>query len=184
MEPSEILSIMTSRDFYNISVLFRLTPLRGKQREQCVVFLGYNTYQPSRFSYLATLSSMTQIALIGKWTAREDSHQAQKLAVSRQKLQFSTVTSLDCNFWLKIQRLFQNYVYRDRMLHVTKVNCFIFACLHPSSVKKLDVQNRNLFTYIRWRFISRITNITYIFHVTVGILLEVGALVDGPLANS
>ena len=106
------------------------------------------------------------------------SHQAQKLAVSRQKLQFSAVTSLDCNFGLKIQRLFQNYVDRDRMLHVTKVNCFIFACLHPSSVKKLDVQNRNIFTYIRWRFISRITNITQIFHVTVGILLEVGALVD------
>ena len=106
------------------------------------------------------------------------SHQAQKLAVSRQKLQFSAVTSLDCNFGLKIQRLLQNYVYRDRMLHVTEVNCFIFACLHPSSVKKLDVQNRNIFTYIRWRFISRITNITQIFHVTVGILLEVGALVD------
>ena len=106
------------------------------------------------------------------------SHQAQKLAVSRHKLQFSAVTSLDCNFGLKIQRLFQNYVYRDRMLHVTEVNCFIFACLHPSSVKKLDVQNRHIFTYIRWRFISWITNITKIFHVTVGILLEVGALVD------
>ena len=106
------------------------------------------------------------------------SHQAQKLAVSRQELQFSAVTSLDCNFGLKIQRLFQNYVYRDRMLHVTEVNCFIFACLHPSSVKKLDVQYRNIFTYIRWCFISRITNITQIFHVTVGILLEVDALVD------
>ena len=87
------------------------------------------------------------------------SHQAQKLAVSRQKLQFSAVTSLDCNFGLKIQRLFQNYVYRDRMLHVTEVNCFIFACLHPSSVKKLVVQNWNIFTHIKWRFISRITNI-------------------------
>ena len=106
------------------------------------------------------------------------SHQARKLAVSRKKLQFSAVTSLDCNFGLKIQRLLQNYVYRDRMLHVTEVNCFIFACLHPSSVKKLDVQNRNIFTYVRWRFISRITNVTQIFHVTVGILLEVGALVD------
>ena len=54
---------MTSRDRYNISVLFRLTPLRDKRREQCDVFLGYNTDQLSRSSYLPTLSSMTQIAL-------------------------------------------------------------------------------------------------------------------------
>ena len=62
MKPSEILSILTSRDCYNISVLFRLTPLK-ERREQFVVFSRYNTYQPSRSSYLPTLSSMTQIAL-------------------------------------------------------------------------------------------------------------------------
>ena len=46
------------------------------------------------------------------------------------------------------------------MLPSTKVSCFIFACSHPSSVKKLYLQNRNTFTYIRWRrFKSRITNI-------------------------
>ena len=57
---------MTSRDCYDISVLFRLTPLRDKRRQQCVVYLGYNTFQPSRSSYLPTLSSMTQITLTGK----------------------------------------------------------------------------------------------------------------------
>ena len=36
------------------------------------------------------------------------------------------------------------------MLPATKVNCFIFACSHPSSVKKLDEKNRNTFTYIGW----------------------------------
>ena len=46
------------------------------------------------------------------------------------------------------------------MFPTTKVNCFIFACSHPSSVKKLDVQNRNTITYIRSdRFKSRMTNI-------------------------
>ena len=45
-------------------------------------------------------------------------------------------------------------------------------------------KSKYIFSYIRWRFISRITNITHIFHVTVGIRLEVGALVDGPLAKS
>ena len=35
----------------------------------------------------------------------------------------------------------------------------IFVCSHLSSVKKLDVQNRNTFTYIRRRLISWITNI-------------------------
>ena len=89
------------------------------------------------------------------------------------------------------------------MLPATKVNCFIFACSHPSSVKKLDVQNRNTFTYIGWhRFESRITNIRLSlpvlhwkehneFHLSfcnghsefivfklVGILREVGALVE------
>ena len=90
------------------------------------------------------------------------------------------------------------------MLPATKVNCFIFACSHPSSVKKLDVQNRNTFTCIGWhRFESRITNICLSlpvlhwkehnefhlsfcnghsefisFHITVGILREVGALVE------
>ena len=57
--------MLTSRDCYNISVLFRLTPLQ-ERREQCVVFSRHNTYQPSRSSYLPTLSSMTQIALTGK----------------------------------------------------------------------------------------------------------------------
>ena len=79
----------------------------------------------------------------------------------------------------------------------------MFTCSHASSVKKVDVQNRNTFTYIRWRcFKSRITNIRFsssflqwkehnefhlsfcngfgihIFHVAVGILREVGALVE------
>ena len=53
-----------------------------------------------------------------------------------------------------------NNVCWDWMFPTTKVNCFIFACSHPSSVKKLDVQNRNTITYIRSdRFKSRMTNI-------------------------
>ena len=52
--------------------LYRLTPLKDKRREQSVVFEGYNTYQPSRSSYLPTLSSMTQIAITGKLITHEE----------------------------------------------------------------------------------------------------------------